>query len=199
MISELCDLSRDLMLSIDILPVPTDEQCGFYHTDFNCSIIGGAAFMGNFQSAEPLSAEVLAHTPTIQRYASEYGIPEYVAVIQAIMMQESGGRGTDPMQSSECPYNTEYPNSPGAIQDADYSINVGIQYYADCIREHPNSRKYYLFDWDHDGVSDHVGIVESCDGTTVYTVEGNSGDAVKENSYTVHSASIMGYGIVSGM
>lgn len=49
------------------------------------------------------------------------------------MMQESGGRGTDPMQSSECPYNTEYPNSPGAIQDADYSINVGIQYYADCI------------------------------------------------------------------
>lgn len=66
-------------------------------------------------------------------------------------------------------------------------------------REHPNSRKYHLFDWDHDGVSDHVGIVESCDGTTVYTVEGNSGDAVKENSYTVHSASIMGYGIVSGM
>ena len=56
-----------------------------------------------------------------------------------------------------------------------------------------------FFDWDHDGVSDHVGIVESCDGTTVYTVEGNSGDAVKENSYTVHSASIMGYGIVSGM
>ena len=40
---------------------------------------------------------------------------------------------------------------------------------------------------------------KSCDGTTVYTVEGNSGDAVKENSYTVHSASIMGYGIVSGM
>ena len=33
----------------------------------------------------------------------------------------------------------------------------------------------------------------------VYTVEGNSGDAVKENSYTVHSASIIGYGIVSGM
>ena len=91
--------------------------------------------MGNSQSAEPLSAEVRAHTPTIQRYASEYGIPEYVAVIQAIMMQESGGRGTDPMQSSECPYNTEYPNSPGAIQDADYSIKVGIQYYADCIRE----------------------------------------------------------------
>ena len=63
----------------------------------------------------------------------------------------------------------------------------------------PIAGSIIFFDWDHDGVSDHVGIVESCDGTTVYTVEGNSGDAVKENSYTVHSASIMGYGIVSGM
>ena len=62
-------------------------------------IIGGAAFIGSSQSSEPLSAEVLAHTPAIQRYASEFGIPEYVPVIQAIMMQESGGRGTDPMQA----------------------------------------------------------------------------------------------------
>ena len=75
-------------------------------------IIGGAAFIGSSQSSEPLSAEVLAHTPAIQRYASEFGIPEYVPVIQAIMMQESGGRGTDPMQASECPYNTQYPNKP---------------------------------------------------------------------------------------
>ena len=98
-------------------------------------IIGGAAFLGNSQSSEALSAEVLAHTPAIQKYASEFGIPEYVSAIQAIMMQESGGRGTDPMQASECPYNTQYPNTPGAIQDADYSIKVGIQYYADCVRE----------------------------------------------------------------
>ena len=61
-------------------------------------IIGGASFIGSSQSSEPLSAEVLAHTQVIQRYASEFGIPEYVSVIQAIMMQESGGRGTDPMQ-----------------------------------------------------------------------------------------------------
>lgn len=98
-------------------------------------IIGGAAFIGSSQGSEALSAEVLAHTPAIQRYASEFGIPEYVPVIQAIMMQESGGRGTDPMQASECPYNTQYPNTPGAIQDADYSIKVGVQYYADCVRE----------------------------------------------------------------
>lgn len=50
-------------------------------------------------------------------------------------MQESGGRGTDPMQASECPYNTEYPNTPGGITDPDYSIRVGIQYYADCVTQ----------------------------------------------------------------
>lgn len=317
-------------------------------------IIGGAAFLGNSQSSEALSAEVLAHTPAIQKYASEFGIPEYVPAIQAIMMQESGGRGTDPMQASECPYNTQYPNTPGAIQDADYSIKVGIQYYADCVREAgckspqdmdklklswqgynygngyiswalekfggyseanalqfsqeqaaahgwsgygdpeyvPHVMRYYsgggwftglfgngqlvtiaksqlgneggekfwswygftsreewcacfvswcadqagliqkgavpkfslctagvdwfqekgkwqsggnvptpgtiiFFDWNHDGSSDHVGIVESCDGTTVHTIEGNSGDAVKQNSYTVNSQSILGYGLVA--
>ena len=317
-------------------------------------IIGGAAFLGNSQSSEALSAEVLAHTPAIQKYASEFGIPEYVPAIQSIMMQESGGRGTDPMQASECPYNTQYPNTPGAIQDADYSIKVGIQYYADCVREAgcespqdmdklklswqgynygngyiswalekfggyseanalqfsqeqaaahgwsgygdpeyvPHVMRYYsgggwfaglfgngqlvtiaksqlgneggekfwswwgfterqewcacfvswcadqagliqkeavpkfsvctdgvawfqakgkwqsggsvptpgtiiFFDWDHDGASDHVGIVESCDGTTVHTIEGNSGDAVKQNNYTVNSQSILGYGLVA--
>ena len=317
-------------------------------------IIGGASFIGSSQSSEPLSAEVLAHTQVIQRYASEFGIPEYVSVIQAIMMQESGGRGTDPMQASECPYNTQYPNTPGAIQDADYSIKVGVQYYADCVREAgckspqdmdklklslqgynygngyitwairkhggyseanalqvsqeqaaahgwprygdpeyvPHVLRYYsggglfaglfgkgqlvtiaksqlgneggqkfwswygfdsreewcacfvswcadqagliqkevvpkfsvctdgvalfqakrkwqgggsvptpgsliFFDWNQDGASDHVGIVESCDGTTVHTIEGNSGDAVKQNSYTVNSQSILGYGLVA--
>ncbi len=316
-------------------------------------LIGGAAFLGNSQSSEVLSAEVLAHTPVIQKYASEFGIPEYVSAIQAIMMQESGGRGTDPMQASECPYNTQYPNTPGAIQDADYSIKVGIQYYADCVREAgcespqdmdklklslqgynygngyiswalekfggyskvnalqfsqeqaaahgwsgygdpeyvPHVMRYYsgggwftglfgnrqlvniaksqlgneggekfwswygftsreewcacfvswcadqagliqsgavpkfslctdgknwfqnqgkwqgtgsmpspgaivFFDWEHDGTCDHVGIVERCDGITVYTIEGNSEDAVKERSYAISSNSIMGYGMV---
>lgn len=317
-------------------------------------IIAGAAFIGSSQSAEPLSEEVLAYTSTIRRYANEFGISEYVSSIQAIMMQESGGRGTDPMQASECPYNTEYPNSPGAIQDPEYSIKVGIQYYADCvrqaecerpqdmeklklswqgynygkgyitwaIRDHggysaenalqfsqeqaaahgwtsygdpeyvPHVMRYYsgggfwfaglfgneqlvtvaksqlgneggekfwswygfnsrqewcacfvswcadqvgliesgavprfaycptgiewfkshgkwqeagsiptpgtiiFFDWEQDGISDHVGIVESCDGTTIYTVEGNSDDAVEQKSYEANSLVIVGYGLL---
>ena len=98
-------------------------------------VVGGIAGASGSSSSEALSQEVLAYTATIQRYASEFGIPEYVASIQAIMMQESGGRGTDPMQASECPYNTEYPNTPGGITDPDYSIRVGIQYYADCVTQ----------------------------------------------------------------
>ena len=61
----------------------------------------------------------------------------------------------------------------------------------------PSPGMIIFFDWDHDGASDHVGIVESCDGTTVHTIEGNSGDAVKQNSYTVNSQSILGYGLVA--
>ena len=64
-------------------------------------------------------------------------------------------------------------------------------------RKCPKSRHDYFFDWDYDGCSDHVGIVESCDGTTVHTIEGNSGDAVRQNSYTVNSQSILGYGLVA--
>lgn len=82
----------------------------------------------------PLSAEVLAYTNTIEKYAKQYEMEDYVPIIQAVMMQESGGKGTDPMQSSECPYNTKYPNKPNAIQEPEYSIDVGIHYLSDCFK-----------------------------------------------------------------
>lgn len=89
-------------------------------------IIGGALFSQS-SSAEPLSAEVLAYTSAIRHYADQYGIGEYVSLIQAIMMQETGGRGLDPMQSSESGYNTCYPRTPGGITDPEYSIECGVQ------------------------------------------------------------------------
>ena len=315
-------------------------------------------FFGNAASgvamAINLSDEVLSYRPAVERIAAKYGMSEYVELILAVMMQESGGRGTDPMQSSECPYNTRYSNSPNAIQDADYSIQVGIQYYADCLREAgctspqdmdklklslqgynygngyitwaiqkyggysaenalqfsneqaashgwsaygdpeyvPHVLRYYssgglfaglfggngqivsvaltqlgneggqkfwswygfdshvawcacfaswcgdqagliesgkmpkfslcddgiawfqskgkwksrgyspapgtliFFDWNGDGTSDHVGIVEKIEGSTVYTVEGNSSDAVNKRSYDINNGTIMGYGIL---
>lgn len=316
-------------------------------------VIGGILCNNSSQSSEPLSPEVLNYTPIIQRYAQEYGIPEYVQVIQAIMMQESGGQGTDPMQASECPYNTQYPNSPGGITDPEYSIKVGIQNYADCVRQAgctsphdldklklslqgynygngyigwairnyggyseanalrfsqeqaaahgwsgygdpeyvPHVLRYYsggnlfaglfgssqmvsvamtqlgneggqkfwswygfssreewcacfvswcadqcgliengtfprfslcsagmswfqtngkwqgntyqpspgtiiFFDWNGDGNPDHVGIVEKCENGRVYTVEGNSGDAVKQRNYELGAVIILGFGIL---
>ena len=316
-------------------------------------IIAGAAFSSNSESSESLSEEVLAYTSVIQQYASQYGIPEYVSAIQAIMMQESGGRGTDPMQCSESPYNTRFPHTPGSITDPDYSIEVGVQTFADCISQAgcsspqdmdklklawqgynygngyigwalqrggyteanalqfsqeqaashgwssygdpeyvPHVMRYYsggslfaglfgnqqivsvamgqfgnsggqkfwswygfdsrvewcacfvswcadqsgliesgnvpkfslcsdgvswfqgknkwqsggttptagmiiFFDWDHDGNSDHVGIVEKCEGGRVYTVEGNSSDQVRQRNYAMDYASIMGYGVIN--
>ena len=316
-------------------------------------IIAGAAFSSGSESSESLSEEVLAYTSVIQRYASQYGIPEYVSAIQAIMMQESGGRVTDPMQCSESPYNTRFPHTPGSITDPDYSIEVGVQTFADCISQAgcnnpqdldklklawqgynygngyigwalqrggyteanalqfsqqqaashgwssygdpqyvPHVMRYYsggslfaglfgnqqivsvamgqlgnsggqkfwnwygfdsrvewcacfvswcadksgliasgnvpkfslcsdgvswfqgknkwqsggttptagmiiFFDWDHDENSDHVGIVEKCEGGRVYTVEGNSSDQVRQRNYAMDYASIMGYGVIN--
>lgn len=54
-----------------------------------------------------------------------------------------------------------------------------------------------FFDWDLDGSADHVGIVIGTDGSRVYTVEGNSGDACKIRSYDVNYECIKGYGLMN--
>ena len=53
-----------------------------------------------------------------------------------------------------------------------------------------------FFDWEGDGVTDHIGIVIGTDGSTVYTVEGNSGDEVKINTYGINASVIYGYGLM---
>lgn len=100
------------------------------------ALVGGI-FMSRGNSSSgytQLSQEVIAYTPLIQKYADEFEIPLYVNAIQAIMMQESGGKGNDPMQSSECAFNKKYPNTPNGITDPEYSIEVGIENFADCIK-----------------------------------------------------------------
>ena len=54
-----------------------------------------------------------------------------------------------------------------------------------------------FFDWDLDGSADHVGLVIGTDGSRVYTVEGNSGDACKIKSYPLDYACIKGYGLMN--
>ena len=312
------------------------------------SLFGGG---GGSNAYTPVSAEVEAYEPLIQKYAKQYGIPEYVELIKAVMMQESGGRGRDPRQAAEGRFNTRYPHEPNGIQDPEYSIQCGVQelkaalisaevenpidmehiklalqgynfgngyiswaktnyggysyanavefstmqaqrlgwesygdtqYPAHVLRYYPYGRAFtsggnqaivevaltqlgneggqpywswygfdgrvewcacfvswcadqcgYLdsgivpkfagcvdganwfkgngqwqdrnyeptagtiifFDWENDGETDHVGIVEKCENGVVYTVEGNSGDACRQNQYSVGSSSIYGYGI----
>lgn len=314
------------------------------------SLFGGGS---DSTSYTPVSAEVEAYTPLIQKYAKQYGIPEYVELIKAVMMQESGGKGSDPMQAAEGSFNKKYPHEPNGIKDPEYSIECGVQelkaaltsaevespidmeriklalqgynfgngyiswaktnyggysyanavefsamqanrlgwekygdtqYPAHVLRYYPYGRAFtsggnqaivevaltqlgneggqpywswygfngrvewcacfvswcadqcgYLesgiipkfslcsdgvnwfrgkgqwqdknyepqtgdlifFDWGNDGSIDHVGIVEKCENGTVYTVEGNSGDACKQQSYPVGSSSIYGYGVVA--
>lgn len=302
-------------------------------------------------SYTPVSAEVEVYEPIIQKYAKEYGIPEYVELIKAVMMQESGGRGLDPMQAAEGSFNTKYPHEHNGIKDPEYSIQCGVQelkaaltsaevespidmehiklalqgynfgngyiswakskyggysyanavefstqqaqrlgwdsygdtqYPAHVLRYYPYGRAFtaggnqaivevaltqlgnqggqpywswygfnsrvewcacfvswcadqcgyiesglvpkfagcvdganwfksngkwqdrtyepkvgdiIFFDWEGDGTTDHVGIVEKCENGTVYTVEGNSGDACKQRQYAVGSSNIYGYGI----
>ena len=43
------------------------------------------------------------------------------------MMQESGGRGLDPMQAAEGGFNTRYPHEPNGITDPEYSVECGVQ------------------------------------------------------------------------
>ncbi|MBS2035350.1 CHAP domain-containing protein [bacterium] len=50
-----------------------------------------------------------------------------------------------------------------------------------------------LFDWEGDGTSDHIGIVEKVEGGKITTIEGNSSDSVKRNSYEVGSTKILGF------
>ena len=52
-----------------------------------------------------------------------------------------------------------------------------------------------FFDWENDGISDHVGIVARVDNNKVYTIEGNSNnDNCAEKNYDINSGVIVGYG-----
>ena len=93
-------------------------------------MVGG----GNSSTVSPVSAEVEAYEPVIRTYANQYGIGEYVELIKAVMMQESGGQGSDPMQSSESGYNKRYPRKPNGITDPEYSIECGVQTLKDCLQ-----------------------------------------------------------------
>ncbi|MFT8888991.1 MAG: lysozyme family protein [Ethanoligenens sp.] len=76
---------------------------------------------------QPIGGSVEAYRTTVTQLAPQYGMGDYVNLILAVMEQESGGRGSDPMQAAEGPFNTRYPKCPNGITDPLYSIQCGIQ------------------------------------------------------------------------
>ena len=79
----------------------------------------------------------------------------------------------------------------------------GVQWFQDRGQWLDNSAEpapgmIIFFDWDdengQDGLSDHTGIVEKVENGRVYTIEGNSGDSVRQNSYPVGHYEVLGYG-----
>lgn len=66
--------------------------------------------------------------------------------------------------------------------------------WADSTYE-PAAGTIIFFDWEQDGETDHVGIVQKCENGIVYTIEGNSGDTCRTKTYPVGNSNIYGYGI----
>lgn len=71
------------------------------------------------------SEKVEQHRPLVEKYAEEYDVENHVDVLLAMIMQESGGRGDDPMQSSE-----SLCGEVGCITDPEDSIEQGVAYFS---------------------------------------------------------------------
>ncbi|MDT2010825.1 lysozyme family protein [Carnobacterium divergens] len=77
-----------------------------------------------------LPPEVMKWEPAVIELTTKYNILEYKNYILCIIMVESGGKGTDPMQSSE-----SAGQEAGAIQDPLISLNQGVSYYANLVNK----------------------------------------------------------------
>ena len=69
----------------------------------------------------------------------------------------------------------------------------------------PSPGDIIFFNWGNANVASHTGIVVSCDGTNVYTIEGNTGNGssytsrvVSQSNYSLNSPVIVGYISING-
>lgn len=72
------------------------------------SLFGGGSGSNAYT---PVSAEVEAYEPLIQKYAKQYGIPDYVELIKAVMMQESAGVDLTPCRRLKAALTQGIPTS----------------------------------------------------------------------------------------
>jgi hypothetical protein len=60
--------------------------------------------------------------------------------------------------------------------------------------EKPEAGDLITFDWEQDGVIDHVGVVSAVTDDKVFAIEGNSSDRCRIKRYDLSSPVIYGYG-----
>ncbi|MGV2885991.1 bifunctional lytic transglycosylase/C40 family peptidase [Paenibacillus taichungensis] len=117
------------------LGIKEDDMKLFYefiHTadpDWNPALYGGDPSDYFFGDWLPGSANVpdvvLRYEPLVRKYLSLKGMEEHTQLILALIMQESGGRYLDVMQSSE-----SLGLPPNTITDPELSIKAGIDHFA---------------------------------------------------------------------
>ncbi|WRU97871.1 lysozyme family protein (plasmid) [Priestia filamentosa] len=91
------------------------------------TIVGGGIGAGTAN----VSAQVQQYQPLLEKYASKHGLdPSYVPIMMALMMQESAGRGNDPMQSSE-----SYCGEVGCITSPELSIDQGVSHFKSVLEK----------------------------------------------------------------
>ena len=157
-------------------------------------------------------AELLAEENRSMWSVVLYGIYSEDGEIVSVALSQIGNVGGEPYWSwygfnsrvewcacfvswcaNECGYIDAgvIPKFAGCIQGSNWFKERGLWQDGSFT---PSSGHIIFFDWEGDGLTDHVGIVERVENGTVYTVEGNSGDACKQNSYPIGSSVIYGYG-----
>ncbi|MED4061160.1 bifunctional lytic transglycosylase/C40 family peptidase [Priestia megaterium] len=78
-----------------------------------------------------VSPQVMKYQPLLEKYAQKHGLDaSYVPIMMALMMQESGGRGNDPMQSSESKC-----GRVGCIQNPEASIDQGVKHFKSVLEK----------------------------------------------------------------
>lgn len=61
------------------------------------------------------------------------------------------------------------------------------------VARRANIGDYVLYDWDGDGYSDHIGILQKREGNNIYVIEGNKSDAVGVRIIEIGNSNIFGY------
>ena len=175
-----------------------------------------AAQYGFDEEQKEQLAELLAEENRSLWSAVLYGIYTEDGAIVSVALSQVGNVGGEPYWSwygfssrvewcacfvSWCANECGYIDT-GVIPKYAGCVN-GVQWFKDRGQwmdgsAEPAPGMIIFFDWDdengQDGLSDHTGIVEKVENGRVYTIEGNSGDSVRQNSYPVGYYEVLGYG-----